>query len=155
MHTIRQSEDGDLDALFDIWLAAVRRTHGFLAQEDVAFYAGIVRGSYLPGAALDVALEGGAPVGFMGMSGGTIDALFVRPDRHGRGIGRALVDLAARRSPVLRVDVNEQNPGARAFYARLGFREAGRSALDGAGRPYPLLHLVRGPDGGPEGGTGP
>lgn len=147
MLTIRPSEQGDLDALFEIWRAAVRRTHGFLAEEDVAFYAGIVRGSYLPGAALDVAVEGGdgAPVGFMGMSGGTIEALFVHPDRHGRGIGRALVDLAARRSPVLRVDVNEQNPGARAFYARLGFREAGRSALDGTGRPCPLLHLVRGP----------
>ena len=32
---------------------------------------------------------------------------------------------------------------ARAFYERVGFRVTGRSAKDGEGRPYPLLHLVR------------
>jgi putative acetyltransferase len=43
----------------------------------------------------------------------------------------------------LRVDVNEGNPGALAFYRRLGFTQTGRSPLDGAGRPYPLLHLAQ------------
>jgi hypothetical protein len=39
------------------------------------------------------------------------------------------------------VDVNKQNPQATAFYLGQGFQQVGRSALDGADRPFPLLHL--------------
>ncbi|WP_374755463.1 hypothetical protein [Runella slithyformis] len=42
---------------------------------------------------------------------------------------------------VQRVDVNEQNPQALGFYERMGFAVISRSALDGLGKPYPLLHL--------------
>jgi putative acetyltransferase len=31
------------------------------------------------------------------------------------------------------------------FYERLGFKRIGRSPLDDAGRPYPLLHLALDP----------
>jgi putative acetyltransferase len=41
--------------------------------------------------------------------------------------------------------VNEQNDAARAFYERLGFQIVGRSDLDDAGRPFPLLHMRRPP----------
>ena len=59
--------------------------------------------------------------------------------------GRALVDHGKRQVPgELNVDVNEANPGARAFYAAYGFVEVARSATDGAGRPFPLLHLTLG-----------
>jgi len=55
-----------------------------------------------------------------------------------------LVETFARsRKGQLRVDVNEQNAGASAFYESMGFQVAGRSPLDRQGRPYPLLHLVR------------
>jgi hypothetical protein len=39
------------------------------------------------------------------------------------------------------VDVNEQNPGVCRFYQACGFVVEGRSELDDAGRPFPLLHL--------------
>ncbi len=50
------------------------------------------------------------------------------PRAQGRGLGRALVGaltdgLRARGVPGLHLDVAEANPGARAFYARVGFRE--------------------------------
>ncbi|SPU55612.1 Uncharacterized N-acetyltransferase YjaB [Brevundimonas vesicularis] len=41
----------------------------------------------------------------------------------------------------LTVDVNEQNIQALGFYERLGFKVTSRSAVEGQGRPYPLLHL--------------
>ena len=43
---------------------------------------------------------------------------------------------------VLTVDVNEQNPRAHAFYRRYGFVDVGRSEVDSAGRPFPLLHMT-------------
>lgn len=142
---IRPSRPTDVPALFDIWLAAVRATHGFLTEEDIGFYARHVREEYLPRRRFTVAADDrDEPLGFMGMTGRKIDTLFVDPARHGKGIGRALVDRALREEPVLSVDVNEQNHGAREFYRRMGFKEVGRSALDDSGRPFPLIHLAIG-----------
>lgn len=54
--------------------------------------------------------------------------LAVREDAEGRGVGRALVDAAEawamdQGHRVLALEVFAANEGARAFYARLGFRE--------------------------------
>jgi len=88
--------------------------------------------------------EDDEPVAFLGANGREIESLFVDPSVHGRGVGRLLVEqFASLGEGELRVDVNEQNAGACAFYERLGFRVRGRSPNDGDGRPYPLLHLVR------------
>ncbi len=144
MVAIRLSNPQDLPALFRVWESAVRATHSFLTEEDMNFYARQVRDDYLPFHAFWVAMgESGEPVGFMGLTGAKIDSLFVDPSCHGRGIGRALIDHAANLGGDLTVDVNEQNRGARAFYEKLGFRRIGRSALDEAGQPYPILHLAR------------
>ncbi|WP_373371514.1 GNAT family N-acetyltransferase [Microvirga sesbaniae] len=77
----------------------------------------------------------------MGMTGAMIDALFVAPGQHGKGIGRLLVQYAREREGALTVDVNEQNEGARAFYRRLDFQELGRSERDGSGRSFLLIHM--------------
>lgn len=40
-----------------------------------------------------------------------------------------------------KVDVNEQNPQARGFYEHMGFAAYARSPLDGAGLPFPIVHM--------------
>lgn len=42
-----------------------------------------------------------------------------------------------------KVDVNEENPQALAFYLHMGFNIAGRSEVDGNGKPHPLLFLQK------------
>ena len=93
-----------------------------------------------------------AVAGFLGSVGQRVEMLFVEPGLRGRGIGTALLDEFAARHPAILLDVNEQNTAARIFYARRGFEVVGRSPLDGAGQPYPLLHLRRVRAGGA--GTG-
>jgi putative acetyltransferase len=142
MTRIRASRANDVPRLFEIWQGAVAATHDFVSREAKAEIAGIVREQYLPNAPLWVIVEeAGRPLGFMGMTGATMDSLFIDPAHHGRGLGRAMVEHARALAPELSVDVNEQNQGAVAFYRRLGFREVGRSPTDDSGRPYPLLHL--------------
>lgn len=85
--------------------------------------------------------RGRLTVGFLGSVGARVEMLFVEPGLRGRGIGTALLDDFRSRHAAVRLDVNEQNTAARAFYARRGFVVTGRSPLDGAGQPYPLLHL--------------
>lgn len=143
MIRLRPSRPDETGRLFDIWHGAVVATHDFLSAEDLDAIARIVRDDYLPVADFWVAAGANdCAEGFLGMTGAKVDALFVDPAAHGRGIGRALMAHArAQCDGPLDVDVNEQNPGAIAFYRRLGFREIGRSSYDDAGRPYPLLHL--------------
>ncbi len=139
----RPSTPADADRLFEIWHDAVKATHDFLTPGDFDAIALEVR-PYVATAPLWVVDdEAGLPAAFMGLSGPHIDALFVAPGQHGRGIGRALTDHAARDADSITVDVNEQNAGALAFYEHLGFVRFDRSPLDDAGRPYPLLHLRR------------
>ena len=141
---IRQPKPDDVPRLLAVWRQTVFATHDFLSPYDFALIEAEVRDSYLPHATLWVATDDEDQVlGFIGQSGSHVEALFVAPDHQGRGVGRALVRHAAARQPRLTVDVNEQNERVTAFYERLGFRGESRSPVDGAGRPYPLLHLYR------------
>jgi len=85
----------------------------------------------------------GAVLGFLAPDAGEIHMLFVAPEAQGRGVGTTLLEEVTSRFGVLHLDVNEQNPTARAFYGARGFVRVGRSDTDGQGRPFPLLHLRR------------
>ncbi len=69
--------------------------------------------------------------------------LFIKPQHFGEGIGRNLVKHAVDNLNASKVDVNEQNPNAIGFYEKVGFKKVGRSELDGQGKPFPLIHMVR------------
>lgn len=128
-------------ALARVWRRAVDATHDFVAPADLDEIESLLVPAYLPAVRLTVAEAGGVPVGFAGTSGDELAMLFVDPSWQGRGVGGALLAHVVHEQGVTRVDVNEQNAAAAAFYARRGFTVVGRSATDEAGRPYPLLHL--------------
>ncbi|WP_443114177.1 acetyltransferase [Herbaspirillum seropedicae] len=141
MINIRKSHREDGDRVLEIWRNAVLATHDFLSPTDYAEITGEVR-DFLPDAPLLLAVdENDRPLGFMLLNDSHMEALFIDPAHHGKGIGRGLVEYALGLSPFLTTDVNEQNEQASAFYLHLGFVKTGRSELDGQGRPYPLLHL--------------
>lgn len=148
--TLRASRPQDGARVVAVWAAAVDATHTFLAPHD-RIAIGEEVATFLPQASLVVACRAGAEahpsasdaesvVGFLLMDGAHVEALFVDPAVHGRGVGRALMAHAIA-AGAHSVDVNEANKGALAFYTHLGFVEVGRAAVDGQGRPYPLLHL--------------
>jgi putative acetyltransferase len=138
---IRTSRPADGERAVDIWRKAVDATHDFLTSADRAAIEAEVQG-FLPTAPLWLAVdEHDAVQGFMLLDGAQMEALFVDPACHGRGVGRALVHHALSLQAALTTDVNEQNTQAAAFYERMGFVRTGRSELDGQGRAYPLLHL--------------
>lgn len=138
---LRQSTPSDGTRVIDIWCAAVDATHHFLEPADRLAIEQEVRGS-LPWLPLWVAVDtSDRAVGFMALSEGALDALFIAPEWRGRGVGRHLVEHALAINPVLTTDVNEQNEQALGFYRQLGFVAFGRSPIDGQGRPYPLVHL--------------
>jgi putative acetyltransferase len=140
---IRRAMPADGDALVDIWLRSVRATHAFLSEEDIQSLLPPTR-DYLKSSEPElwvVCTDVGVVMGFMGMSGSKMEALFLAPEFQGQGGGRRLVRHAQERHGELTTDVNEQNPAACGFYEACGFVVEGRSDVDDAGRPFPLLHM--------------
>jgi len=143
---IRPAGATDHDAIVDIWLRSVRATHAFLTEDDIQALLPLVRGGALAGLELWVlCADGDGPVGFLGLAGAKVEALFLAPEWSRRGGGRMLVEHARRLKGRLTVDVNEQNPAAVRFYEACGFVVVGRSPTDSDGRPFPLLHLAERP----------
>jgi putative acetyltransferase len=140
--TIRAATPADHAKLLEIWLRSVRATHTFLTEADIQRLLPLVRDAALPALELWVLCgEDSTPIGFLGLEGAKVEALFLAPEWCRRGGGRMLLDHARRLKGRLTVDVNEQNPEAVRFYQACGFTIVGRSPLDGDGRPFPLLHL--------------
>ncbi len=142
MYHICKANERDYDELTQIWEDSVRATHHFLSEDDIAALRPLLRECYMPALAVSVCRSAdGAALGFMGTGEGRLEMLFVAPAHFGCGVGSALLTEAIAHAGVCELDVNEQNPGASAFYQRLGFEVVGRSPLDGEGRPFPLLHM--------------
>ena len=139
---IRPAIEADRPTLLGIWLRAVRATHSFLTEADIQTLLPLVR---------DVALlqlevwvlssDDDQVMGFMGLSGTNVEALFIAPEWSRHGGGRALLQHSQELRGLLTFDVNEQNPEALRFYEAHGFVVVGRSAVDSGGRPFPLVHL--------------
>jgi putative acetyltransferase len=144
---LRVAVEADGPAITDVWERAVRATHTFLSEQDIAGFLPKIQDEYLPAVEVIVAVdELDRPTGFIGVDGSHIEMLFVDPDLHRSGIGTALLERVIRERGALTVDVNEQNPDAVDFYERRGFAQTGRSELDADGNPFPILHLARRPD---------
>lgn len=143
---IRRANANDRPHLLTLWERSVRATHHFLSEQDITALRPFVA-EELASDAYEwwvLELRDGPVVGLLGYAPNTIEGLFIDPDHRGKGAGTALVAHAERISTgPLRVDVNEQNDTAREFYRRRGFVVVGRSPTDGAGRAFPLLHMLR------------
>jgi putative acetyltransferase len=139
VHSVRPSER---ERVLEVWEASVRATHTFLAEADIQFLLPLIlNGVYSLPHLLCVRDHAGQLLGFVGVDGQKMEALFVHPSWRGMGIGYRLARYAIKVLGVNEVDVNEQNEQAVGFYRRLGFEVFGRSELDGQGKPFPLLHM--------------
>jgi putative acetyltransferase len=143
---IRAAEISDREVLLEIWLRSVRLSHTFLTELDIQGLYPLVQDHALPQLELWVLCnDAGTPMGFMGLSGAKVEALFLAPEYGRQGGGRMLLAHARQLKGELSVDVNEQNSEAARFYEACGFTVVGRSELDEGGRPFPLLHMKEKP----------
>lgn len=143
-YIINKAKPADAPALVAIWEDSVRATHPFVAEEDVLFFKELIVGDKVFERMPVHVLRGadGEIAGFMAANDGMLDMLFLAPAHIGKGGGRLLMEYALTHLGVNRVDVNEQNSEALAFYQHFGFEVTSRSPVDGFGKPYPILHMA-------------
>ena len=81
--------------------------------------------------------DSSAVLGFMVVSDGKLEHLYVRAGCQGLGLGTALLDLAKLQSPAgIELSTFQRNRSARSFYERRGFREVGRGFASFDGNPW-------------------
>lgn len=143
MLRVVQSGQQDYPLLLELWEASVRATHHFLTEADIQFFKKMIREKELfRFVELTVVRnERNLILGFSGVADGNLEMLFIHPNERGKGIGKLLTNRAIQQQAVTKVDVNEQNPEAVAFYLRMGFEVTGRSETDSSGKPFPVLHM--------------
>jgi putative acetyltransferase len=120
-HSIRQYEDSDLNDVLSSWENASRLAHPFLTSEFLDLERHNIPKVYLPNADTWVAEHNGEVIGFIALIGNEVGAIFVQPEYHGTGVGRALMDKAQALRGDLEVEVFEANSIGRRFYANYGF----------------------------------
>lgn len=137
----------DYDELLRVWEASVRSSHHFLTEDDIQFYKPLIRNEYFPAVTLYIIRDERSKhiAAFMGLSDELIEMLFVDPSQQGKGYGKLLIEYAIREKNIRKVDVNEQNKQALNFYLNRGFEIISRDAIDGQGKPYPILHMLLNP----------
>jgi len=118
---IRAYTPADLTAVLDTWEAATRLAHRFMSDEFIAQERTNVAEIYMPNTETWIADVNGKSVGFIALMGNEVGAIFVLPDFHGQGVGRALMDKAQQLQGSLEVEVFKENPIGRRFYAKYGF----------------------------------
>ncbi len=96
---------------------------------------------FLPVAETYVFERSGAVVGFISLLGNEVGGIFVAPQHHGQGIGRALMDWACGSRGHLELDVFEANAIGRAFYAAYGFGVVGERVDESTGQRVFRLRL--------------
>ncbi|KIA79267.1 hypothetical protein QR66_16915 [Chromobacterium piscinae] len=143
---ITSAHAADFQSMLRLWERSVRATHHFLSEDDIVAMRPEVAAAFEAAEYIGLALrvtrdDKGRVTGFAGTMAGKLEMLFIDPEYAGRGLGKRLLTHAVTELAATAVDVNEDNPAALAFYRRMGFAVASRSALDSAGRPFPLLHL--------------
>ena len=120
--SIRRATDPDAAAVAEVFLTSFHATYDFPLAHTDDEVRGWVRDVLVPGGDTWVAEVDGAVVGMTVVRPGTLDQLYVAPDRIGIGIGRRLLDHAKSVSPEgLTLYTFQVNDRARRFYERNGF----------------------------------
>jgi GNAT superfamily N-acetyltransferase len=118
-----------LPALLPMWRASFEQGVGIVDPHPLHEQQAFFETQVLPHHAVCLALDDDAPadgqlVGFVAASADTLSQLYVRVGRHREGIGELLLEWAKAFSDGrLVVHTFARNAGARAFYARQGFKE--------------------------------
>jgi putative acetyltransferase len=119
--TIRKYKDSDLEEVLSSWENASRLAHPFLTNDLLESTRKNIPIVLLPKADTWISEHEGIVIGFICLIGNEVAALFVQPEFHGTGTGRALVDEARELHGDLEVEVFEVNSIGLQFYLKYGF----------------------------------
>lgn len=133
-------DDTFFDEAIVLWERALAVSHPFLSRQEVDLQKLLIRHVFFYGLDFYAIRRDGKLLAFMATANDTIEMLYVDPDVHGQGCGRALVDYALQYD-IRKINVYEENTQALAIYQHWGFVVIDRKEMDPWGQPHPILFL--------------
>ncbi len=121
MLIIREYRENDLKDVLSCWENASKLAHPFLTSEFLDQERYNIPNVHLPSADTWVAELDRRVIGFISLLGNEVGAIFVEPEFHGVGAGRALMNKAQELHGDLEVEVFQANSIGRRFYSNYGF----------------------------------
>lgn len=128
------------DVAIEIWERSVQATHDFLNEKDFKALKTEMP-TYFAQVNAKLWYSDNDIIGFSGIYENSLEMLFVDSIHFKKGYGSQIIQSLIVDDHITQVDVNEDNTNAVKFYLKHGFEQFNRSATDGEGRPYPILHL--------------
>lgn len=126
--------------LVKMWRRSFQRAMGLEEQDELGEVTRQMDFlSAIDPAHIHVAMDPGSStvLGFMVLSGASLDQLYVHVDRQGMGLGTTLLDLARRKSPAgIELFTFQRNQAAQDFYLRRGFKEVHRGFASFGDNPW-------------------
>ena len=119
---IRHYKETDLQAVLNSWEIATRLVHEFMSDEFITQGLKDIEKIYLPNTDTWVVEFNGEVKGFIALMGNEVGALFLEPEYHGVGAGKALMNKAQELHGGLEVEVFKTNSMGRKFYTKYGFK---------------------------------
>lgn len=131
---IRQYNEGDLDAVMQIWLYTNIRAHNFISSDYWQSNFDMVK-EMLPHAEIYVHEDDCAKRidGFIGLDDDYIEGIFVKETIQSKGIGKQLLNHAKEFQSKLKLRVYQRNEKAIKFYLREKFSIQSESVDDNTG----------------------
>jgi len=120
---LRPARGDDAEGITKVFIHTREVSWTFLKWTyDQSFMLGLFRDEVLPKQTVWVAENETGILGFMALEGEELDRLYVMPEMHHQGIGRALLEKAKTLNPEgLCLWVFQENHQARGFYEHHGF----------------------------------
>lgn len=119
---IRKYEEKDLAELIDAWYSASKVAHTFLSEDFFKQERRNIADLYIPNVETWVYEKDNKVIGFISLMENEVGAIFVDPEFHGKGIGRALMEHAKSLREFLELYVFKENKIGRNFYEKCGFK---------------------------------
>jgi putative acetyltransferase len=140
-HPIRAYDEHDAEDVLGVRYRASIVTHSFLPEGFFERERDELVDRWLPASETFVYEVDGRLVGFLSLIDNEAGAIFVDPEFHRGGVGRALMDDARRWRSHLELSVFEANEIGRRFYEAYGFRAIERRINVDTGLPELRLRL--------------
>ena len=117
---IRKLQKADINRVADIWLKTNLKAHFFIPEQYWISNYEFVK-EMLPQAEVYVYEDDKMIQGFIGVSDGYIEGIFVSDEMQTCGIGKMLLDYIKDKKDKLQLKVYQKNVRAMSFYQREGF----------------------------------
>lgn len=119
---IRKLENGDIEAIMEIWKESTIKAHDFIDKSYWINNYNVVKDVYIPMSEVFVYEKDSDIYGFIGIiEKKFIGALFVDINNQGMGIGSKLIDFALEKYKELDLAVYKDNKPSVEFYKKKGF----------------------------------